>query len=240
MTSALLVGPSGLRVDSRTRLATVAGEPLDLTAHGFDILQLLLERRGEVIHFDELARAVWGYQLAVDHRFIQTAIWRLRRSLRSADVADVIDSVQGVGYVIRSATPDFDAIDGWHSPNHPVMIVDNNSKIRFANPAAARLAGYPVEQLQQMYAADIWRPGDEAAHVAMRELSLSNKVITATGFTHHKDGTVIPVEITVMPLELGTEEPLFLVTGGPGTVSDARREVGSADAEIESQGPLAS
>jgi PAS domain S-box-containing protein len=205
----------------------VAGEPVNLTAHGFDILNLLLERRGEVIHFAEFARVIWGYEHAADHRFIQTAIWCLRRALDSAGARDVIENVQGVGYVIRGETPDFDRIEGWHSPNHPVMVVDHNSKIRFANPAAARLAGYSVEELQQMYASDIWRPGDEAAHIAMRELSLSNRAITATGLTHHRDGTVIPVEITVMPLALGTDEPLFLVTGEPGTELDASRDVGA-------------
>lgn len=226
MTSALIYGPGELRVDARSRTATVAGTSVELTAHGFDILLLLLARRGEVIHFDDLAREVWGYERTVDRRFIQTAIWRLRRALQAAGDPDVIENVQGVGYVIRGETPDFDQIEGWHSPNHPVMIVDNKSKIRFANPAAARLAGYPVEQLQQMYAAEIWRPGDEEAHVAMRELSLLNSAITATGLTHHKDGTVVPVQITVMPLNLGTEEPLFLVTGEPGTELDASREVG--------------
>ena len=77
------------------------GQELDLTATEFDLLQLLLERRGSVLSADTIAEAVWGYEQAGARNFLQAHVSRLRKKLHAAGVEDPITTIRGVGYVIR-------------------------------------------------------------------------------------------------------------------------------------------
>lgn len=71
-----------LRVDSRTKEVYIKGQPLDpsLTVKEFQLLELLYQRRGQVISKDEIARQVWDYEV-FDYNAIDALVYRLRQRI---------------------------------------------------------------------------------------------------------------------------------------------------------------
>lgn len=71
-----------LRVDSRTKEVLIKGQALDpsLTVKEFQLLELLYQRRGQVISKDEIARQVWDYEV-FDYNAIDALVYRLRQRI---------------------------------------------------------------------------------------------------------------------------------------------------------------
>jgi two-component system phosphate regulon response regulator PhoB len=85
-----------LRLDAERHRCSVAGEPVDLTATEFKLLATLMHRPGHVMSRQRLLDAVWGSEITVTERTIDTHLKRLREKLGAA--ADRIETVRGVGY----------------------------------------------------------------------------------------------------------------------------------------------
>ena len=99
----ILAGPGGLRLDSERREVTVGITPLDLTRLEFDLLHNLMLNAGRVLTRERLLEQVWGYDFAGDTRAVDSAIKRLRASLREANPqADGIEAVRGLGYKFKA------------------------------------------------------------------------------------------------------------------------------------------
>lgn len=96
-----LDGPQGLRLHSRAHEVFVADTPVELTPKEFLLLQLLLERRGEVLTADQLSGTLWGHQTFGARNFVEAHVSRLRAKLRTAGAPEVITTIRGVGYKIR-------------------------------------------------------------------------------------------------------------------------------------------
>lgn len=96
-----LEGPDGLVLRLRSHEAILGGAPLDLTPKEFDVLRLLLERRGEVVSPDDLSLAIWGYETFGSRNFVEAHISRLRSKLGRSGAASIVVTIRGVGYVIR-------------------------------------------------------------------------------------------------------------------------------------------
>ena len=86
-------------IDARARRVTKNGAELTLTRREFDILEFLAQHAGEVIPRDEFCNQLWGEDLYVTERVIDTHIASIRRKIE-ADPANprYIVSVRGVGY----------------------------------------------------------------------------------------------------------------------------------------------
>jgi two-component system phosphate regulon response regulator PhoB len=85
-----------LRIDPDRHRCELDGEEVALTAKEFDLLRCLMERPGRVMTRDQLLDDVWGTDIAVTSRTIDTHLKRLREKLGSA--SDKIETVRGVGY----------------------------------------------------------------------------------------------------------------------------------------------
>ena len=97
----VLEGPDGVAVhlgphELRVRDAVVAATPKE-----FDLMRLLLERRGEVLTSDEISELIWGYETFGSRNFVEAHVSRLRAKLLHAGAGAVISTVRGVGYVVR-------------------------------------------------------------------------------------------------------------------------------------------
>ncbi len=90
-----------LTVDPGRHLVLVGSRPVELTLKEFQLLQLLLERRGTVFTRDQLLNAIWGYSFDGASRTVDVHIRTLRQKLGSA--GDCIQTVRGVGYKIGAA-----------------------------------------------------------------------------------------------------------------------------------------
>jgi len=86
-------------IDPRARRVTKSGADVSLTRKEFDLLEFLARRPGEVIPRDEFCNKLWGDDVYVTERVIDTHIGSLRRKIER-DPANPrhILSVRGVGY----------------------------------------------------------------------------------------------------------------------------------------------
>lgn len=78
------------------------GQPLDLTAHEYKLLLVLLERPGRVFTRDQLLEHAWQDPGAVTDRTIDAHIKSIRAKLRLVRVGaeDLIQTRRGLGYLL--------------------------------------------------------------------------------------------------------------------------------------------
>lgn len=69
---------------------------IDLTALEFKLLSLFAARVGEVIERDEILNQIWGENIYIYARSVDTHVSKLRKKL--GPVSHIIESVHGVGY----------------------------------------------------------------------------------------------------------------------------------------------
>jgi two-component system phosphate regulon response regulator PhoB len=91
-----IVERGALRVDAERHRCFVSGEEIDLTAKEFRLLTTLMQRPGRVMTRERLLDEVWGSEITVTSRTIDTHLKRLREKLGVA--GDMIETVRGVGY----------------------------------------------------------------------------------------------------------------------------------------------
>lgn len=199
--------PAGLRIDCGQRKAWVGRQPVALTALQFDVLCLLLERRGQVITFDELSTEVWGYPTLGRHGHVDTTVWRLRRTLRDAGVETLIESVRAVGYTI-TAEPGIPSSD----PGEPeeayellqtgILIIDAGGRIRSANRAFTKFIGYELAELTSFPSYAVLAPGVHAAEYGAEvDKVLSGRACVWRDLPlRHRDGHLVEAEACAEPL----------------------------------------
>jgi DNA-binding response OmpR family regulator len=90
-------------VDFLSLRAWRGSQDLHLTHREFEVLHYLAERRGRVVHRDELLREVWGYLAAPTTRSVDLAIARLRKKIEEEPHRPAfILTVHGDGYSLRA------------------------------------------------------------------------------------------------------------------------------------------
>jgi DNA-binding response OmpR family regulator len=91
----------GLKVDFRQYECYKSDEKVNLTLHEFELLKYLIQNRGRVINRDELLDEVWGKDVVVSPRTVDTHMANLRKKIEDeADNPQLILSVRGIGYKI--------------------------------------------------------------------------------------------------------------------------------------------
>ena len=82
-------------VDPVTRRVSAGGNPVQLTATEFDLLEHLMANQGRVFSRDQLLSEVWGYAAIVGTRTVDVHVAQVRTKL--GDYSP-IRTVRGVGY----------------------------------------------------------------------------------------------------------------------------------------------
>lgn len=85
-----------LRIDLVRHRCYVACAEIDLTAKEFRLLETLMRRPGRVQTRERLLDTVWGSEVTVTSRTIDTHLKRLREKLGEA--GGLIETVRGIGY----------------------------------------------------------------------------------------------------------------------------------------------
>jgi two-component system response regulator MprA len=93
--------PGRLEVDPVTHAARRGERSASLTPTEFRMLASLAARPGEVVRRDELRAAAWPDGAIVHDNTIDAYILRLRRKLDMVASEDSLETVRGVGYVLR-------------------------------------------------------------------------------------------------------------------------------------------
>jgi len=86
-------------MDLERHTVTVKGEKIELTGTEFNILKLLMSRKGSVFSRDSILDSLWGEEKIVVDRTIDVHIKHLREKLKSA--GDMIINVRGIGYKLE-------------------------------------------------------------------------------------------------------------------------------------------
>ncbi len=96
--------PPGLHHDPAAMRITCHGTPLDLTAHEYKLLLVLLAAPGRVFTRDQLLDRAWPDPGAVTDRTVDAHIKSIRAKLRAVDpaAADRIQTRRGLGYVMEA------------------------------------------------------------------------------------------------------------------------------------------
>jgi two-component system response regulator MprA len=90
-----------LRLDARGRRAWRGERALELSAREFDLLECLMQQAGQVLTHSELLEQVWGSDFGGETNAVKVYVAYLRQKLNAAGESDLIQTVRGVGYVLR-------------------------------------------------------------------------------------------------------------------------------------------
>jgi two-component system, OmpR family, response regulator MprA len=74
---------------------------VELTAREFDLLALFLQNPRQVITRDTIYDRIWGYDFGSESNIIEVYIRNLRNKLEADGGSRLIQTVRGVGYVLR-------------------------------------------------------------------------------------------------------------------------------------------
>jgi len=92
--SPVVLDAGGIRLDVRTRQATVAGREIALSSREFALLEVLLRHPGQILSQTQLLDLVWGYDFEGASNVVETYIRHLRRKIG----AERIETVRRAGY----------------------------------------------------------------------------------------------------------------------------------------------
>lgn len=100
-TSHDMININGLVIDKSGFNVTCDNEKLELTKTEFDLLLLLAENKNHVLQREQILDHVWGYESEVETNVVDVYIRYIRNKLKPYNKHTLIETVRGVGYVIR-------------------------------------------------------------------------------------------------------------------------------------------
>ena len=100
--SASRITVGDLTLDTEQRVAIRDGQPVELTAKEYDLIELLMKNPRRVYSRENLMNVVWGYSYTGDYRTVDVHIRRLREKLeRQPAEPEYILTKWGVGYYFK-------------------------------------------------------------------------------------------------------------------------------------------
>ncbi len=90
-----------LVLDLTTRQAIRNGRKIDLTMKEFELLKYLMSNPRKVLTREEIIENVWGYDYQGESNVIEVYIRYLRIKIENEDCKRLIQTIRGVGYVLR-------------------------------------------------------------------------------------------------------------------------------------------
>lgn len=92
-----------LTLDLGTRTASRNGRIIELTMKEFELLRYLMEHPREVLAREQILENVWGYDFMGESNVIEVYVRYLRLKIDSHQEKRLIQTVRGVGYVLRES-----------------------------------------------------------------------------------------------------------------------------------------
>jgi two-component system, OmpR family, response regulator NblR len=90
-----------LMLDLDTRHAVRGQRSIELTAKEFELLRYLMEHPSEILSREQILENVWGYESGGESNVIEVYVRYLRIKLQEAGEKRLIQTVRGLGYVLR-------------------------------------------------------------------------------------------------------------------------------------------
>ncbi|QDW91674.1 response regulator [Staphylococcus chromogenes] len=96
-----IINIDGLIIDKHAFSVSFESQNIELTKTEFDLLLVLAENKNHVLQREQILDHVWGYESAVETNVVDVYIRYLRNKLKPIGKQKLIETVRGVGYVIR-------------------------------------------------------------------------------------------------------------------------------------------
>lgn len=90
-----------LSLEVSTRETRRGERRFELTPKEFDLLHLLLRHPRQVLTRDQILEEVWGYDFGGDDNVLEVYIGYLRKKTEAGGEPRLVQTVRGVGYVLR-------------------------------------------------------------------------------------------------------------------------------------------
>jgi DNA-binding response OmpR family regulator len=90
-----------LQIDPLSHRVTRGGERIELTPNEFKVLEMLLRSAGKVVTRTDMLEHVWGYNFDPGSNIVDVVIKLLRDKIDRRFEPKLIQTVRGVGYMIR-------------------------------------------------------------------------------------------------------------------------------------------
>jgi len=91
----------GISIDTSAYRVTIEENDIELTKTEYELLHLLVKNAGIVLQRETILDHVWGYESEVETNVVDVYIRYLRNKLKPFNKHKYIETVRGVGYVIR-------------------------------------------------------------------------------------------------------------------------------------------
>lgn len=98
---ATLLEVGDVKLDLRTRRASVEGSEVELSAREFSMIETLMRHPNQVLSREQLLSHVWGYDFDPGSNVVDVYVGYLRKKLGS----DKIETVRGMGYRLVAGEP---------------------------------------------------------------------------------------------------------------------------------------
>ena len=98
----ILLRAGDLEMDLLKRSVSRDGRSVELQPREFSLLEYLLRNKDRVVTRTMLLEAVWGFHFDPKTNIVETHISRLRGKLEQFGGSDLIHTVRGAGYVLRT------------------------------------------------------------------------------------------------------------------------------------------
>ena len=95
-----LLAFKNITIDTNAHRVEVSQTNIDLTKTEYDLLVYLIQQKNRVVTRDLILENVWGYLADIETNVVDVYIRHLRSKL-PLDAASYIETVRGVGYVMR-------------------------------------------------------------------------------------------------------------------------------------------
>lgn len=90
-----------LSLNTSTRTAALNGEPVNLTATEYRLLEFMLQNRGRVLSRMELLENVWGIDFNMSTNVVDVYVNYLRKKIDNNPAQKLIHTMIGMGYILK-------------------------------------------------------------------------------------------------------------------------------------------
>lgn len=91
----------GIRLDTGRGNMTANGKSIELTKNEMRILMFLIKSKGRIVSRDSLISDLWESEEFVDDNTLTVNITRIRKKLEDCQMADIIKTKRGQGYLLE-------------------------------------------------------------------------------------------------------------------------------------------